>query len=306
MQGLPEHPYSNALRGLPEFTVLAVEGSDSLAFAQSQFSNDANALQPGDWQWSAWLNAKGRVLALFALLRRPDEDGLWLLLPDHPAELLAPALSRFVLRRKCRVQARTDLQVYGRFLSGVADAPGDAVACLRMRGEPTRELFVLPVAVRAAESEPVATTEWLRADIRQGVPRLPAEGGSHTAHMLGLDRLEALSLSKGCYPGQEIVARTHYLARANAGSAAYGLHSAPRLRSAPASSPTPCLAAMSSVHPRTHTASKSRRCSVTPPGVARSASMGCLLSGSNWVHRPCQILQLEPRLDGRAEATDRR
>ncbi|WP_395793708.1 YgfZ/GcvT domain-containing protein [Aquimonas sp.] len=211
MQGLPEHPYSNALRGLPEFTVLAVEGSDSLAFAQSQFSNDANALQPGDWQWSAWLNAKGRVLALFALLRRPDEDGLWLLLPDHPAELLAPALSRFVLRRKCRVQARTDLQVYGRFLSGVADAPGDAVACLRMRGEPTRELFVLPVAVRAAESEPVATTEWLRADIRQGVPRLPAEGGSHTAHMLGLDRLEALSLSKGCYPGQEIVARTHYL-----------------------------------------------------------------------------------------------
>jgi folate-binding protein YgfZ len=211
MQGHSEHPYSNALRGLPEFTVLAVEGSDALAFAQSQFSNDANALQPGEWQWSAWLNAKGRVLAVFALLRRADDQGLWLLLPDHPAELLAPALTRFVLRRKCSLRARTDLQVYGRFISSSDNAPADALACLRMQGEVARELCVLPAEVRAADPVPTATTDWLRADIRQGVARLPAEGGSHTAHMLGLDRLQALSLSKGCYPGQEIVARTHYL-----------------------------------------------------------------------------------------------
>lgn len=211
MQEHPTPPHFTALQRLPEFSVLAIEGSDSLAFAQSQFSNDATALQPGEWQWSAWLSAKGRVLAVFALLRRPGDEGLWLVLPDHPADLLAPALSRFVLRRKCCVRARPDLQVCGLFVDGMGNAPVDALACLRMQGDVARVLCVLPADTGTGEAELAAATEWRLADIRQGLPRLPAEGGSHTAHMLGLDRLQALSLSKGCYPGQEIVARTHYL-----------------------------------------------------------------------------------------------
>jgi folate-binding protein YgfZ len=89
--------------------------------------------------------------------------------------------------------------------------PACANGSAGLQGEVARELYVLPAEMCATKPELTATTDWLLADIRQGVPRLPAEGGSHTAHMLGLDRIQALSLGKGCYPGQEIVARTHYL-----------------------------------------------------------------------------------------------
>ncbi|MEG3194225.1 folate-binding protein, partial [Lysobacter sp. D1-1-M9] len=71
-------------------TLLTLTGRDSETFAQAQFMNDVSGLQPGHWQWNGWLTPKGRVVALFALLKMPDGD-LWLVLPDADAQELAAA-----------------------------------------------------------------------------------------------------------------------------------------------------------------------------------------------------------------------
>src|SRR3546814_15894851 len=74
-------PPANPMFALSGQHVIAMDGRDAAAFAQAQFMNDLNGLQPGQWHWNGWLSPKGRVLALFALLKW-SEQRVWLLLPD--------------------------------------------------------------------------------------------------------------------------------------------------------------------------------------------------------------------------------
>src|ERR1700760_4496762 len=111
---------------LSSFPVLSLDGSDAVAFAQAQFSNDVAALGDGRWQWNAWLNPQGRVRAFFALLRL-DAQHLRLILRGGDAAALADALRRYVFRSKVTIQ------VAGLAASGVDaldfQAPsGDAIA----------------------------------------------------------------------------------------------------------------------------------------------------------------------------------
>jgi folate-binding protein YgfZ len=205
--------------------VLEFAGRDAAAFAHAQLSSDVRALADHQWQWTAWLTAKGRVVALGALLRL-DAERFWLLLPDHPAGELAGALQRFVFRSKVTLSARDDLA-----LCGVFRAPGDLEAAangamadfadevwrLDLAGESPRTLLVgAPPTLASKYAASLATpASWAIDDVAHGLPRLPASGiETHTPQMLGLDRLRAYSVKKGCYPGQEIVARTHFLGQA--------------------------------------------------------------------------------------------
>lgn len=208
---------------LPGASVLAIEGPDAITFAQAQFMGDVAALAPGHWQWNGWLTPKGRVIALFALLRTA-EARLWLVLPDHPASTLAPRLQRFVFRRRLQLCVRDDrVAAIGPAQAlpaadHAASVAGDGLA-LDLGGESLdRLLLLLPAHHPAlAPADPAATAAWRAADVALGFPRLPAEdteGGGWTPQMLSLERLNAFSLRKGCYPGQEIVARTHYLGQA--------------------------------------------------------------------------------------------
>jgi folate-binding protein YgfZ len=198
-------------------SVLALDGPDAVAFAQAQFASDVTALATGRWHWSTLLTPKGRVIAVFALLR-VGEASLRLLLPDFDAAELAEALRRFVFRRKVAISARADLHAAGAF--GTAQArdgllAGDETVGLELDyGAPglPRTLRLSPAA---APADPAMALSWAAADLRLGLPRLPAtQREQWTPQQLGLDRLAAFSVKKGCYPGQEIVARTHFLGRA--------------------------------------------------------------------------------------------
>jgi hypothetical protein len=204
---------TRALPRLAGFSILAVEGPESAAFLQAQTMNDVLALAPGQWQWNGWLNPKGRVIALFALLRTTDERFL-AILPDFPAAELLPRLQRFVFRARVRLQVADDLACAADFDPSQPPAPATDLDCSGDGG--FRRLRLLPAGSNSLSgADPETDARWYAQDLAHGLPRLPAaQVEAWTPQMLSLERLKAFSLRKGCYPGQEIVARTHYLGQA--------------------------------------------------------------------------------------------
>ena len=219
---MPDNPQSTPppTFRLPGHDVLAITGRDAAKFAHAQFMSDVAALAPGHWQWSGWLTPKGRVVALFALLKFDDET-LWLLPPDFEAGELASQLRRYVFRSKVELEPREDLHANGAF-AGPARATGAAFA----RDDDGIELDMgadggartLRIDATPAADDPKSQAEWFAHDLAHGLPRLPESQREHwTPQQLSLERLRAFSVKKGCYPGQEIVARTHFLGQAKRG-----------------------------------------------------------------------------------------
>lgn len=205
---------------LPGIRVVRLAGRDAVAFAQSQFMNDVAPLGDGGWQWSGWLDPKGRVQALFALLRF-DAGTLWLATAGD-ADALAAALGRFVFRSKVVIDV-PPLVAEGRLgepasARGARFHPaGDAVE-LDLSGEAGARTLRLAATARAAAG--TDETRWWALDVAHGWPGLPGVPlEAWTPQQLSLQRLDAFSVKKGCYPGQEIVARTHFLGRAKRGLA---------------------------------------------------------------------------------------
>lgn len=203
---------------LPGAEIVTLQGLDAVNFCHAQFASDVARLVTGHWQWSTWLTPKGRVIAIF-LLARSDEQEITLILFDGAASTLAEQLRRFIFRRKLQIEVRDDLAAFGNLAS--APSSGNRVAI-----EPQRLLFDLgasgmarTLCVQPSESEAMENPDfaltWRQLDLRMGLPRLDASQREQwTPQQIGLDRLRAYSVNKGCYPGQEIVARTHFLGKA--------------------------------------------------------------------------------------------
>jgi hypothetical protein len=225
---MPDNPQTpaNGWFSLSDHRLISLEGRDAVAFAQSQTMNDVAALADGHWQWNGWLTPKGRVVALFAIVRL-QPDTLWMLVPDADADDLAARLGRFVFRSKVAIRVRDDLAVAGRFrasdLASGAHAAGDAGRSIELDlgGDPAAGGRSLRIGgTDAAPEDPSALAAWRRADLQHGWPRLePGQAEQWTPQQLSLERLRAYSVKKGCYPGQEIVARTHFLGQAKRGLA---------------------------------------------------------------------------------------
>ncbi|RPE81783.1 YgfZ/GcvT domain-containing protein [Vulcaniibacterium tengchongense] len=218
-------PAATAPFALSDHRLLALAGRDAAAFAQAQFMNDVAALAPGHWQWNGWLTPKGRVVALFALLKLSDE-AVWLLLPDADPAPLAAALQRFVFRSKVTIAARGDLVAEARFAAperarGAAFEGDEAAGIeLDLGGDGGARALRIVRADAAAAADAAASARWRAFDLEHGLPRLaPAQAEHWTPQQLSLERLRAFSVKKGCYPGQEIVARTHFLGQAKRGLA---------------------------------------------------------------------------------------
>jgi tRNA-modifying protein YgfZ len=211
---------------LDDRRLVVLQGRDALAFAQAQTMNDVGALHDGEWHWNGWLTPKGRVIALFVLIRI-DTDTLWMVVADADADALVERLRRFVFRSKVSLSARDDLRAAGRLqASDLASGnhwAGDPATAIELdlsgrldAGHGGRSLRLGP-AVEATR-DAAAVDAWRRADLEHGWPRLDASQAEQwTPQQLSLDRLRAYSVKKGCYPGQEIVARTHFLGQAKRG-----------------------------------------------------------------------------------------
>lgn len=182
-------------------SLITLHGPDAAAFAHAQFSSHVLGLPTGRWQWSAWLDPKGRVRTVMQLARVAD-DRLVAVLRGGDAGALAADLQRFVFRSKVKlvVTAHVALSDAGALGDGVAVQQGDAL--LLGEGE---------AAVQVG-GEAGASDEWPVRHMRHGYAWLPDEAvDTLLPPALSLERLHAVAFDKGCFPGQEIAARLHFL-----------------------------------------------------------------------------------------------
>jgi folate-binding protein YgfZ len=206
---------------LPFLGVLRFVGPDALSFLQGQVTNDVRLLADGRTLLAACNTPQGRVLALPRL--RQHEDSVLALLPAEMLEPLAQRLRRFVLRAKVRIEAADGLLA----VTSVAP-PGEAGATAVLpSGDVTFTWTPGRLVAVLARGEADALTEldrgtdavavendWWLADIADGLPQVfAASAEAFVPQMLNLDLLDAISFTKGCYTGQEIVARTQHLGR---------------------------------------------------------------------------------------------
>ena len=178
-------------------------GPDAEDFLQRMLSNDVAALPPGESCEALLLTPKGRVIAPMRVLRRSDDDFLLLTEPEL-GDVLRDQLvrSRFAARAEIELEEHTSTLVFGDAVAGI---PNDDY------GEPAVEVLDVDIELTLDPDD----LEVMR--IEAGTPRfgaeiddrvLPAEAGL-------VER--AVSLTKGCYPGQEPIARLHYRGHANRG-----------------------------------------------------------------------------------------
>ncbi len=208
---------------LPSPQVLEIIGSDAIAFAHAQFASDVRALAGGQWQWSAWLSAQGRVRAFFRIVRI-DEERLLLILQGGHAETLRAALAPFVFRAKVQLRVAeswhaTGFERLAEVLECLGAVPGatDVVSTSGRIGmavpgpEPRWYVLAESQPDAAGDNSPEALNRWSAADIAAGIVEVnAAQADRFLPTWLGLEPLGAISVGKGCYPGQEVVARLHF------------------------------------------------------------------------------------------------
>ncbi len=220
---------------LESLGALRIRGRDAVGFLQGQLSSDLTQLDAGRSLLAGYHNPQGRVLALMRLLEPARGEVLALL----PRELVSPVMNRlrsFVLRSKVELADDSLSWRIEGLVAGGADAPvpasaahlpaaAGAVARLgeswvaRVGERPARWLSVSPAggahgAGAFARWERALPARWQRHAIENGEPQVyAATSGEFVAQMLNLDVLGAIAFDKGCYTGQEVIARAHYRGR---------------------------------------------------------------------------------------------
>lgn len=174
---------------------ISITGRDAAAFVQSQLTLDADSLPEDLLRPCAWCRPDGRVEAVLLVAHRGGR--WWLVVPEPIVQSVGKRLRMFSIGREIEL----DLDQ--------AAHPSDDEDAIELEYDRDRALRVEPGARRQALS-----AEWLRCDIDSAMPwLLHATQGEFLPQMLGLEALAGLSYSKGCYPGQEVIARVHYRGR---------------------------------------------------------------------------------------------
>jgi len=204
---------------LTDYATIHVHGEDAATFLQAQLSSDVTAVDAGRGQLSAWHDPKGRALAVLTVM--PAPDGYFLAMPREVAEAVMRRLAMFVLRSRVRIEAGPPVagQLGGPapFSGGPASTDwaadsSDGGVAVRLPGR-ERWLVAGPAAA-SAPADDETRRAWELEAVRAGLPEVyPATSGAFVAQMLNLDALGGVSFTKGCFPGQEIIARAHYLGR---------------------------------------------------------------------------------------------
>jgi len=195
---------------LSRYGLLSVQGADAREFLHAQLTNDILNLPADRAALAGWCSAKGRLLATFLVI--PAPQGFLLQLARDLAPAVAKRLSMFVLRSKVKIADVSDAWVQSGFWNADRDLSKvewkDEAGSVPM-GE-RRFLRLEPAASASAECKGDEEA-WYLQEIRAGRPLITAATQDQfVPQMVNLETLGGVDFQKGCYPGQEIVARAQY------------------------------------------------------------------------------------------------
>lgn len=226
---------------LSSLCVVDVTGDDVSAFLQGQFSNDLAKVTPSKAQITGYCTPKGRLLALPTVVGL--ESGFRLLIPADIKDGFLKRLSMFIMRAKVTVTERKDClctgvvaaedeslgplaEVLGALPGGVMEAASGAEQqIIRWHDMPdsgSRARYLVIAGIESqlalwqagAQSPQAGQSLWRLGDIQAGIPSVTSGVlEAFVPQMLNLQVIDGLSFTKGCYPGQEIVARMQYLGK---------------------------------------------------------------------------------------------
>jgi tRNA-modifying protein YgfZ len=229
-------PGDDLIADLSDLAVLRVGGKDAADFLASQLTSDVRALLPGQSQLAAWCTPKGRVIVVCRVLCLVDQH--LLVLPDDLAEDTLTRLKRYVFRSRVELSderarwvttgcagpgvgavLRERLGALPERPGGLIEVGGFVVVAPyfgSVAGYGPRYLVLGPAeSVRALREAAVpalgSAPAWWILEILSGVPVIHrATSEIYLPQMLNLEALGGLSFQKGCYPGQEVIARLKY------------------------------------------------------------------------------------------------
>src|SRR4051812_6178822 len=196
---------------LTRYGLLSVSGADAREFLHAQLTNDIESLPPGRAALAGWCSAKGRLLASFLVI--PWHEGFLLQLSRDLVPGVAKRLAMFVLRSKVKIADESErwkqFGVWGASSQdGEMFSVSETDAAVRIKFENARALLLSP---EPPQGLAVDESRWMLDEIRAGRPLITsATQELFVPQMVNLHTLGGVDFKKGCYPGQEVVARTQY------------------------------------------------------------------------------------------------
>ena len=226
----------HVIADLSHYGLIEAQGEEARDFLQNQFSNDMRLVSESQSQISAYCSPKGRMLAAFRIFQQGEK--FYLRLPRSILESTLKRLRMFIMRSKVSLEDASDNLVHFGYagpnaeqhLSNILDnipteantvAENQGLTVIRLpdptprfeiHGEPNTAITLWNQL--AQQAVPVGADCWTWLDIQAGIPEvLPATVEAFVPQMVNLEALDGISYKKGCYPGQEVVARMHYLGK---------------------------------------------------------------------------------------------
>ena len=230
-------PHISGLTELTHWGVIRAVGADAASFLQGQLTQDVVQMSLAEARLAAFCNAKGRMQASFIVVKRSPQEFLLVCSRDILAATLK-RLSIFVMRAKAVLtDASHDFSLFGLVGDAIKDIAIDArqtyaaaifddisVVCLYPGAGVERALWIAPVATAAPEGEALEAGLWAWLEVQSGVAMISQPiFEAFVPQMLNYESVGGVNFKKGCYPGQEIVARSQF--RGTLKRRAYLVHS---------------------------------------------------------------------------------
>jgi len=194
---------------LDQYGLLQAAGDDARAFLHAQLTNDIENLAPGQARYAGWCSAKGRLLATFLVV--PYSGGFLLQLARDLAPAVVKRLSMFILRSKVKLTDAGGQWVQFGIWGPGPGAPlsvSESDGAITVRIDPDRSLVLAPGNRLEANA---SAEDWALAEVRAGRPLInQSTQDLFVPQMVNLELSGGVDFKKGCYPGQEVVARAQY------------------------------------------------------------------------------------------------
>ncbi len=219
----------NIICEIDHLGIIKITGEDALAFLHGQFSNDVKTLDNNQSQWNSYNNPKGRLFTTFRLCKL--EQGYFMLMPRELIEPVVKRLRMFVMRSKVTLDDLSSTWKSLGFAGNKLSIPTptgmneiqqeNSVNWIRIPGVTTRVLCfgensdIEEIKLQFSDMLKFCNSNhWRRLDIHAGIANIFADTYEEfVAQMVNLQLTDGVSFTKGCYPGQEVVARMHYLGK---------------------------------------------------------------------------------------------